>query len=296
MSPDRPATRLAPYARLPRVYRDRHVLHSTVDAYGRVHWLLTERPPDPLRENPYDALVVTVEEGGQPYETQLSAVRARFTRFDALPDGGFVLANARSRRGEEHVQVFDVLGRTSHTFRVGDAIEDLLVDEAGDIWVGYFDEGVFGDDELSRPGLRRWSSAGEPLWAYKPGPDHDEICDCYALNVGARAVWACPYTDFPLLEIRDNHVVRARANPVRGAHAFAVHADRVVFLGPYGEPDRIVDCRLTERTVEQVAHGRLLRPDGGDLGSHHRIVCRGPRLYVRNESSSDWAVLDISVI
>ncbi|WP_329361721.1 hypothetical protein [Streptomyces sp. NBC_01483] len=31
MSPDRPATRLAPYARLPRVYRDRHVLHSMRD-------------------------------------------------------------------------------------------------------------------------------------------------------------------------------------------------------------------------------------------------------------------------
>ncbi|MFD7136125.1 hypothetical protein [Streptomyces sp. NPDC059894] len=31
---------LTRYARLPRPYRDRTVLHSTVDAFGRAHWLL----------------------------------------------------------------------------------------------------------------------------------------------------------------------------------------------------------------------------------------------------------------
>lgn len=86
MRPDRPATRLAGYAHLPRAYRDLHNLHSTVDAFGRAHWLLTERPPEPRGKEPYDAVVVTVE-NGRTYETHLGAVRARFAKLDALPDG-----------------------------------------------------------------------------------------------------------------------------------------------------------------------------------------------------------------
>ncbi|GGN59842.1 hypothetical protein GCM10011579_024380 [Streptomyces albiflavescens] len=96
MTPDRPAIPLAAFARLPRAYRDLHVVHSTVDVYGRAHWLLTERPPEPRRQKPYDAVVVTVQDG-RPYETHLSALQAEFPKFDTLPDGGFVVADARSR-------------------------------------------------------------------------------------------------------------------------------------------------------------------------------------------------------
>ncbi|MBB4794993.1 hypothetical protein [Streptomyces nodosus] len=287
-------TRLSGYARLPRAYHASHIVHSTVDAQGRAHWLLTEEPPDRHRTDPYDALVVTVEDG-RPRETRLSAVGPPYAVFDALPDGGFLVAAPRSDPGEDQVQVFDALGRCSWTFRVGDGIEDLLVDSSGDIWAGYFDEGIYGDDALSAPGLRRWSSTGDPLWAHAPGPGHDYISDCYALNVGAKAVWACPYTDFPLLEIRGDRVVSARKNPVHGAGALAVHGDRVVFLGPYGD-DRsvLVDCRLTGNAVEPVARGRLVRPDGTRLERRPRTVCRGPRLYVQAEPFTEWTVLDLA--
>lgn len=292
MRSDRPATALTSFARLPRAYRDLHIVHSTVDAYGRAHWLLTDRPLEPHGRKPCDAKVVTVEDG-HSYETPLSGVRPWHATFDALPDGGFVLANARSRHGEDHVQVFDALGRPSPAFRIGDAIEDLLVDEAGDLWVGYFDEGVYGDDELSRPGLRRWSSTGDPLWEHKPGSGYGPISDCYALNVGTRAVWACPYRDFPLLEIRDDRVVRARENPVKGASGFAVHADRVVFFAPYGDDHGLlVDCRITPNAVRPVAEGRLISADGGEIG-RRRVVCRGPRIYVQEEPSLEWGALDI---
>lgn len=292
--PSRPApTRLAPYARLPRTYRDLHIVHSTVDAYGRAHWLLCRHRLDRGRTDPWDALVVTVEDGSS-YETHLSAVLARCRQLEALPDGGFVLAAFRSGKDEDHVQVFDALGRSTWTFHLGDGIEALLADEAGDLWVGYFDEGTCGSDELSWPGLRRWSSAGEPLWQYGRGPGLEPIFDCYALNVDTRATWACPYRHFPLLEIRDSLVVGARANPVAGAHGLAVHADRVVFFSPYGDDgSRIVDCRLTKNTVEPVAEGRLVRPDGGELG-RRRVVCRGPRLYVQEESFTEWTLLDIA--
>ncbi|MFE0452740.1 hypothetical protein ACFW2D_15900 [Streptomyces sp. NPDC058914] len=292
---------LTPYARLPRAYRDRTVLHSTVDAFGRAHWLLrTARGGDDL----YDAVVVTVEDG-RSEETHLHSVRARFPRLDALPDGGFVVADARRRTGDgggdgardgeddEQVQVFDALGRPSWGFPVGDAIEHLLTDPEGRVWVGYFDEGTCGDDPLSFPGVRCWSSTGAPVWTYEPLPGVGWLVDCYALNVARSAAWAYPYTDFPLIEVREGRPPLVRSTPVRGARGFAVHGDRVVFFGGYDESrSRLVDCRLTDDSIEVVTEGRLLRPDGGEPG-RSRVVSRGPRLYVQEEPFTDWAVYDI---
>ncbi|MFF8970925.1 hypothetical protein [Streptomyces sp. NPDC014995] len=283
----RPEARLAPYARLPRTYRDLHIRHSTIDVYGRAHWLLTQHPVDSRRRDPYDAVVVTVEDGSA-YATELSAVLPGCRLLEALPDGGFVLAAGRSARDEEHVQVFDALGRSTWTFRVGDGISHFLADEAGDLWVGYFDEGIYGGDELSVPGLRRWSSTGEPLWAFRRLPEMDDgIDDCYALNVSGRVAWACHYPRFPLLEIHADQRVRVWRNPVRSPSALAVHGDRVVFLNHL-----LVDCRLTDGTVEVVAEGPLRRADGGALG-RRRVVSRGPRLYVQEKPFTDWAVYDI---
>ncbi|GHI03153.1 hypothetical protein AQI88_01865 [Streptomyces cellostaticus] len=293
MPAERPETRLAPYARLPRTYRDRHIIHSSVDAFGRAHWLLGERPPEQQGPGPYDALVVTVAEGAC-HETYLSAVLPWRPRVEALPDGGFVLAAARSAKDDEQqVQVFDALGRGTRTFRVGDAIEHLLADGTGELWLGYFDEGIYGD-ALSAPGLRRWSITGEPLWSYSPVPGAGWISDCYTLNVAGRTAWACPYTHFPLLEVGEDQVVRARENPVRGATGLAVQGERAVFFGGYRDDrNRIVDCRLTNTSVEPVTESRLVRPDGGRLG-RRRIVSRGSRLYVQVKPFTEWFVLDLA--
>lgn len=166
--PTSPAeTRLEPYARLPRSHHDRTVLHSTVDAEGRAHWRLGEHRPRGAAREPYDAVVVTVGDG-PPHETHLSALTARFPHLAALPDGGVLVAEGRSREGDEQVRVFDAPGRPSWAFRVGDAIEHLLTDAAGGLWVGYHDEGVYGDDPRSAPGPRHWSSTGGSVWPYQP--------------------------------------------------------------------------------------------------------------------------------
>jgi hypothetical protein len=287
MTPDR----LAPYARLPRAYHDLRLLHSTVDAFGRAHWLLRTPEETP---GPYDAVVVTVDDGAS-YATGLSSVSARHPRIDALPDGGFVVADARSRTGDEQVQVFHALGRPSWTFRVGDAIEHLLIDESGDLWIGYFDEGVFGGDPLSAAGARRWSATGEALWAYSPPPGGDWIADCYALNVDRRAAWVYPYTSFPLVEVRDGRPPRLRTTPVRGASGVAVDGERVAFLGGYRQDrDRLVLASLGESTVDVLSTGRVTCADGTALYRRRQVVSRGPRLYVRERSSTEWGVLDIS--
>lgn len=284
-------TVLVPYAHLPQAHHDRHVLTSTVDVFGAAHWLLAERAPQPGGDVlPFDALVVSVDPGGNVELTELSAVRARWPHLDRLPDGGFVVAASRVRRYEDanQVQVFDALGRETSSFSVGDAIEHLLVDEASRIWVGHFDENPVG--------IRCWSATGRLAWtsddARIPG-----LFDCYALNVSGTTAWACPYTDFPLVEIRPDRTdrpVRVWANRVRGAKAVAVHGERVAFYGGYGEErDRLAHGEIIETSVESTDVGLLTLPDGSAPG-RRRVVGRGNRIYVQAEPFTTWGVFDLS--
>ncbi|WP_406840863.1 hypothetical protein ACICHK_40005 [Streptomyces sp. AHU1] len=281
---------LISYAHLPRAHHDRHVLTSTVDVFGAAHWLLAERAPQPGDVRPFDALVVSVHPSGDVERTELSAVRARWPHLDRLPDGGFVVAASRARQYEDanQVQVFDALGRETSSFFVGDAIEHLLVDETGHIWVGHFDENPIG--------IRRWSASGWLAWT-SDGAAIPGLFDCYALNVSGTVAWACPYTDFPLVEIRPNRPnrpVRVRANRVRGAHAVAVHGGRVAFYGGYGEErDRLVHAELTQTSVEPTDTGLLTLPDGSAPG-RRRLVGRGSRIYVQAEPFTAWGVFDLN--
>lgn len=78
------------------------------------------------------------------------------THAQRLPDGGYALASSRSEIGEKNLQLFDRSGRFRSSFAVGDGIEHLAVDKRGRIWVGYFDEGIYGGDPLSSCGLSRF--------------------------------------------------------------------------------------------------------------------------------------------
>ncbi|WP_228181694.1 hypothetical protein [Streptomyces anulatus] len=281
-------TALVPYAHLPRAHHAHHVLTSTVDVFGTAHWLLADRAPQPGGAAlPVDALVISVHPGGDVELTELSAVRARWPYLDRLPDGGFVVAASRARRYEDadQVQVFDALGREASSFSVGDAIEHMLVDEAGHIWVGHFDE--------NPAGIRRWSPTGHIYWT-SDGASIPGLFDCYALNVSGTTAWACTYTDFPLVEIRPDRPVRVWPNQVRGAKAVAIHGERVAFYGGYGEEmDRLTRGELTEASVEPTDVGLLTLPDG-HLPGRRRAVSRGSRIYVQAEPYTAWGVVDLN--
>jgi len=79
---------------------------------------------------------------------------------------------------------FDGALRRTTTF--GDGIADVQTTTRGDIWVSYFDEGVFGNygwgyDEASTPigapGLVRFDRQGSVLWSYHPPPGVGTIDD-----------------------------------------------------------------------------------------------------------------------
>jgi hypothetical protein len=193
----------------------------------------------------------------------------------------------RDGRAELNAHRYDAAGRLTERFCLGDGIEHLAVDGAGTFWVGYFDEGVFGDNGWTQPigaaGLVQFTEHGQPLYRYTPPSGADAIVDTYALNVDAHTVWTYYHSDFPLVRIKDHHA-RAYATPVRGARAIIIHDRDVVFVGDYDDPLRLSGCHLTDTQVEYRGQAQLIQPDGTLLNLYRIVAAHGSRLHIRTDA------------
>lgn len=215
------------------------------------------------------------------------ALEVPFPKFDGLPGGKWIVSDARSS-GRANARILDrnsdILGRLN----LGDGIEHLQCDTAGNIWVGYFDEGVFSSENaLGASGLNRFDEQGRITWQHND-PNYF-IADCYAMVVSDDAAWCCPYPDFPILRIDSNNTVRSWTGAVAGARAMAVHGNLLLFAGGYTRRSRT---------------GSLVRIEGGDaklvrefdlgldLRSAMMSVGRDHRLHV--VADDEWLVFEVA--
>ncbi len=201
-------------------------------------------------------------------------------------DGDVLIACGRCRyRGEDtdkNGRIYSNDGQFLRALTLGDGIEHLQTDEAGEIWVGYFDEGVFGNygwnEPLGASGLVRWNADGEKTFEFFPSSGLDQICDCYALNVSGNDTWLCYYTDFPLVRIRGGKVVESWPAPIQGSTAFAVGGRHILFRGGYGDSDKFYLCThpwLGNFDVKKVFSSSELWGEDEPLV---RCSARGPRM------------------
>ncbi|MBX7266259.1 hypothetical protein KIF24_09660 [Micromonospora sp. Llam7] len=290
--------RLALDATLPDRYAHLEVVACTIDHLGRLVALVADpgqgfvpfRYFSALRPPPrYDATALICD-GVEVHEIPLTDLDLWFSDIDTLGDG-VVLAAARcdppgvsyERYGEpvpedqlhltENLRVFDSRGQIRASFYVGDGIEQLVTDADGNIWTSYFDESSYwsANPDGTRSygfmiGLARWDSSGGEPWMVSSDTPTVAWCDCYALNVGRQRVHACPYTDFPLVEL-DAHGVRAvMSNTIRSCSGLAVSGADVAFLDQHREGGRYRwDIRRARRdgdVVVEKEREQLLLPDG----------------------------------
>ncbi|WP_157412953.1 hypothetical protein [Aeromicrobium sp. Root236] len=214
-----------------------------------------------------------------------------------LPDGRFVVVGSRAewRDGvaEDNAHVYASDGSLDAVGCLGDGIEHVQTSADGSIWVGYFDEGIYGNDgwggsgpePMGSAGIVRFSSDLQVQWEY-PLQQQDPIDDCYALNVTGDDVWACPYSSFDVVRIRDGDV-RSWSNEVEGARALVVSGDSVALVGGYEKDrDRLVIGQLDDDELQVQATGRLTMPDGRRLPEDTFVVGRGAELHAL--VGSDW--------
>jgi hypothetical protein len=169
-------------------------------------------------------------------ELQVEPFTLAFPVVQPLSDGGLLVADSRVAVGKPpNGYVIGPDGKVRHSITFGDGIEHLLVDRVGRVWVGYFDEGVFGNlgwgnpgspEPIGSPGLLRFDLAtGEIEWAFKPPEGSDSIADCYALNVDGDHAWMSYYTDFDLFRVDSDGGTRRWRVGARGPGAVACATD-----------------------------------------------------------------------
>lgn len=246
--------------------------------------------PVPRMDVPRRLRLVRAAGGGATTTIDLPPLTPTFPMVDMFPDGRVLVAGPRcSWRSETDFDrngaVIDPKTGAVSRILLGDGIEDVFVDTRGRIWVGYFDEGVFGNFGWSDPGpspigaagLVCFAETGEKIWEYDQ--DRHSISDCYALNVHGDEAAAFIYTDFPVCTVSGEFSRAWFDTGLAGCKAFAISGHRVLFSGQYSDsahigyrgvlnPDRPAE-------VEQV---NFLHSDGTPVAAM-RIIGRGNRLY-----------------
>lgn len=162
-----------------------------------------------------------------------------FLAIDRLSDGLWLVV-ARRTMNETNARLFEADGQLVARFMLGDGIQSVKTDAADRIWVGWFDEGVFGNSNWNVP-RREWppsssvvaafDRAGAVVWELAAG----SWADCYALNVTGEDAWTWMYGDAPPIQR-----LSVRAQPQlwscegAGATALAVDNKHVLVAGGYG--------------------------------------------------------------
>ena len=210
------------------------------------------------RRNRYRIVSDLAGSGG---EIRVDSLRDNVHQLRRLPDGNWLLVRSRATGADDdNAIVVSAGGEVVRRFHIGDGVGDVQVTPRGDIWVGFFDAGVFAEGTAGAAGLGAFRITGESSFDFNRRPPAASagadllgpepfICDCYAFHAASdREVWLCPYTDFPVIRMIDGRLDAVWPNPgVTGSHAMFGFGDRVLLAGSYDEPDALMLCDLGEK-------------------------------------------------
>ncbi len=205
----------------------------------------------------------------------------------ALSEGRFLLVGARCGPEDDfNAKVLSANGEVESIFKVGDAVEDVQIAQDDTVWVSYFDEGSLHNRAWNGrwDGLTEFDLKGNLKWQYE-----GEILDCYSLNVEKGDVYACYFTDFPVLRVslKDKTETLWQNKFRRGCKALAVWGDKALLVGGYS--DEFAVASLVTLGTETTA---LVKEFNLELPAENRLLTgRGPLLHYANREN--WWTLDI---
>ncbi|UKK83542.1 hypothetical protein L7H23_13340 [Sphingopyxis sp. BSN-002] len=211
----------------------------------------------------------------------------RWPCFDRLSNGDIVVVESR---GRDNAHIFDPGGRRKAQFDVGDGVEHIIVTPDDRIWVGYFDEGIFGTEQLPdgnwpppSSGLASFDPSGECVWQAQT--KDIRIDDCYALGANGEQIWLCPYSDFRIASIKSERV-QSWTNGISGARAIAAAGHHAILAGGYSPKQN----RLALLTLEN-GNAKQLRETDLALCQDAQMIGRNGVLHVIDDTR--WVQLSV---
>jgi hypothetical protein len=205
-----------------------------------------------------------------------------FPIVDQMSDGRWLVVSGRALEGELNGRIYSRGGREEHAMAVGDGIEHLQCSPDGTFWIGYFDEGVFGGSmrdgrwPVSSGGIVQFESSGRMLWSYNDQSPKHPVDDCYAMTLSGDELWACFYSDFPIVRL-DGVTVTLWTNEIAGGKAIAVEDDIAMLAGSYDDKCQLALIKLELGTSR---HLGSLRLDPPERFSRSMVQGRGGVLHV----------------
>lgn len=180
-------------------------------------------------------------DGAQLHDGPTMPLGAPSLALAGFSDGRWLIA-ATNAREEPNGRLFAPDGTLLARLDLGDAIEYLGVDLADRVWVGWFDEGIFGNMDRFPNSIDRtavvaacFAADGAPL-AVGPVPEAAGfLADVYSMTVTEEGTWVCPYTEFPLIHLRPGQPARWWRNELSGVSAIATDGRHALLAGGYGD-------------------------------------------------------------
>jgi hypothetical protein len=232
------------------------------------------------------AQVVLITESGAFEPISIPLVRNLI--IDRFSDGRWLITSSRAGSSEINAWILKKDGQPIRSFALGDGIEYVRCAQDGTIWVGYFDEGIFGGSVASG-GLVQFDDCGRPLWSYNDegGGRQSFVGDCYALTLDGNAIWTCFYTDFPIVCLKGGHET-LWTNKVIGSRALAVDGEFVLLAGGYeADAGRLALLRLAQGEAKLIGAFTCPEFENADLLAGHASTIH----FVKNEL---WTRISVS--
>ena len=237
-----------------------HVASFNPGPDGLLYVLVCTGEPDRnriKRDQSRDWHVLAFHTDGQSSEILIQNQRQNFDLVQPLQNG-LLLGTRRCKYAGEATEangcLFDNRGQLVGRILLGDGIEDLQTTTSDEVWVSYSDEGIYGNFGWRKPigndGLLRFNLEGKICFRFEGAAGLGPIDDCYCLNVvSEREAWCYYYSQFSIVQIRDDRIAHYWACPVRSSKRLAVWGNSLAMQDGY-ESD---DWRLLEVTGADVA-------------------------------------------
>jgi hypothetical protein len=234
--------------------------------FGRVY-------PEEAQGQVYSCEVILCSRDEQ-IEVPLDDVDVWLPKIQRLGDQELLLVDLRGWRSEmRNAKVYDLQGRFVRSFHLTPT-RDVFADAEGTIWASFDDESRSEPDGGSA--LVRLDADGNKLWGFEENrAGAGSVWVFYALNVSRGATWACGYTDFEIVRIKDGRVDSWK-QPVGWVTEIAVDEPHVLMMRGGGLSDPTFTLgRFVAGEVEQVSEIWITLPDGPRLSTLRGLPADG---------------------
>ncbi len=188
--------------------------------------------------------------GNEIFSTLIKDEYYNFHNVNFLPTKEILLICGRCRYKNENeidknARIYSLNGDLLRDFVAGDGIQDVKIDNAGNIWTSYSDEGIFGNYGWIIPigvsGLICWNPNGQKIWEFEPTGGLYSMAACYALNIDAdNNTWFYYFSEFPLVKLDNSKQIKFWNTGIEGSDALNISDNKVLMADGYCENNFIL--------------------------------------------------------